>query len=158
MSHTITQSIYRTTTYRITTPTGLYEANYRRLLRLKSELADLQANECAYLSSSNLVMTVLEQHKYTTVISLQQSLKTHTLISQSLPLSAIDMDLRICHDACLVEVIGYQGMSPVQSALVYPNKHMLQVDEKKQLNLLLKDILEQAIKSERHSHSLYNTL
>ena len=158
MSHTITKSIYRTTTYSTTTPTGLYEANYRRLLRLTSELADLQVNECAYLSSSKLVLTVLEQHKYTTVISLQQSLKTHTLISKSLPLSSIDMDLRICHDACLVEVVGYQGMSPVQSAQVYPNKHMLQVDEKKQLNLLLKDILEQAIKSERHSHSLHNTL
>lgn len=140
MSHTITQSFYSTTT-----PTALYEANYRRFIRLTPELLDLQVNESFCLPLSKLSITVLEQHKYTTVIALKQSLQTDIM-----HLSAIDMDLRICHDACVVEVLGYQGKSPVQSALVYPNKHMLQVDEKKQLNLLLKDILENSIKTEYH--------
>lgn len=144
MSHTITKSIYRTTT-----PTGLYEANFRRLSRLIPELTDYQINDSICLPLSTLCISVLEQFKYTTVIALKQSLQTDTR-----HVSAIDMDLRVCHDACLVEVIGYQGKSPIQSALVYPNKHMLQVDEKKQLNLLLKDILENAIKNARYyAHS-----
>lgn len=141
MTHTISKSTYRTTT-----PTGLYEANYRRLIRLAHDLTPLQVNERIILSLSKLTITILEQYKYTSVISLKQSLETGIE-----HLSAIEMDLRICHDACLAEVIGYQGKNPVQSATVYPNKHMLQIDEKKQLNLLLKDILENAIKTERHS-------
>ncbi|MCU7801004.1 MAG: DUF1249 domain-containing protein, partial [gamma proteobacterium symbiont of Lucinoma myriamae] len=47
-----------------------------------------------------------------------------------------------------VEVIGYQGKSPIQSANIYPNKHMLQIDEKRQLNLFLKDVLESSLKTE----------
>ena len=143
MSHTITKYDYQTTT-----PTGLYEANYRRLSRLLPDLSNCEVKETLSLPKSKITVTILEQHKYTTVIALKQSLQTS--ISH---LSAIAMDLRICHDANVLEVIGYQGTSPVQSALVYPNKHMIQIDEKKQLNLLLKDILENSVKIERHSVS-----
>lgn len=139
MSHTIRKSVYQRTT-----PTGLYEANYRRLTRLIPALTTYSNNETLQLDVAKLSITVLEKFKYTTVIELKQALQT------GLPdYSAIEMELRICHDASVVEVIAYQGRSPIQSALVYPNKHMLQMDEKKQLNLLLKDILENAIKTER---------
>lgn len=139
MSHTIKRA------YQATTPTGLYEANYRRLSRLVPDLRIYEIQESLSLPTSKIVITILEQHKYTTVIALKQTLQTR--ISH---LSTIEMDLRICHDANVLEVIGYQGKSPIQSALVYPNKHMLQIDEKKQLNLLLKDILENSVKIERH--------
>lgn len=140
MSHTIAKHHYQTTT-----PTGLYEANYRRLSRLVPGLNTCEVDETVFLPQSKIAITILEQHKYTTVIALKQSLHTH--ISR---LSSIAMDLRICHDANVLEVIGYQGKSPIQSALVYPNKHMIQIDEKKQLNLLLKDILENSVKIEQH--------
>ncbi|MCW8932533.1 MAG: DUF1249 domain-containing protein [Gammaproteobacteria bacterium] len=159
MTHTINRSQHKTTT-----PTGLYEANYRRLIRLVPELRQLSVNERHSLFSSEITILVLEQYKYTTVVSIKQSLqlsiskdeinqnnRPSTDVKKFHPmthLNSIDMELRICHDACLVEVIGYQGKSPVQSALVYPNKHMLQIDEKRQLNLFLKDVLENSLKTE----------
>ena len=149
MTHTINKSNYRTTT-----PTGLYEANYRRLLRLVPKLSELSVNDDFSLVASNITMRILEQYKYTTVISLKQSLQTDLTSSieghlkTMTHLSSIDMELRVCHDACLVEVIGYQGKNPIHSAYVYPNKHMLQIDEKRQLNLFLKDVLEGSLKTE----------
>ncbi len=151
MTHTITKSEHR-----ITTPTGLYEANYRRLIRLVPELGNLPVDEYHYLSRSHISINILQQYKYTTVISLKQSLQaslipdmTQKLTPASL-LNSIDMELRVCHDACLLEVIGYQGKAPIHSVHVYPNKHMLQVDEKRQLNLFLKDVLENSLKNEYH--------
>ena len=141
MSHTIKPSLYMTTT-----PTGLYEANYRRLTRLIPDIKTYAKKESIELNASKIDIIIIEQFKYTTVIELKQALQ-----ASARHFSSIDMEIRICHDANLVEVIGYQGKSPIQSALVYPNKHMLQVDEKKQLNLLLKDILENAIKMERQN-------
>ncbi|MCU7818536.1 MAG: DUF1249 domain-containing protein [gamma proteobacterium symbiont of Lucinoma myriamae] len=145
MTHTINKTNHRTTT-----PTGLYEANYRRLLRLAPQISELHVKDDLLLSASRIALRILEQYKYTTVISLKQSLQTQlsTHLKTMTHLSVIDMELRICHDACLVEVIGYQGKSPIQSANIYPNKHMLQIDEKRQLNLFLKDVLESSLKTE----------
>lgn len=150
MTHTINKSNHQTTT-----PTGLYEANYRRLLKLAPEISELQVSKLQVkdellLSASRISLRILQQYKYTTVISLKQSLQTQlsSHLKTMTHLSAIDMELRICHDACLVEVIGYQGKSPIQSANVYPNKHMLQIDEKRQLNLFLKEVLENSLKTE----------
>ncbi len=140
MSHTIKRKQYQTTT-----PTGLYEANYRRLLRLLPDVMLREVGEVIELSAQNTTITILEQFKYTSLIQLKQTFDT-----QFNHLSSIEMELRICHDASLLEVVGYQGRNPVQSALYYPNKHMLQLDEKKQLNLLLKEILESSIRHKRY--------
>lgn len=122
---------------------ALYETNYRRLNHLFPGLKIYKLNKTFHLPISQVCVGIIEQYKYTSIIFLKQSLKT--TMAQ---LSTIKMKLRVCHDACLVEVIGYQGQSPIQSALTYPNKQMLQLDEKKQLNLLLKEILENTIKNE----------
>lgn len=140
MSHTIIRRQYQ-----ITTPVGLYEANFRRLTRLLPDIGRRNVGECIELAAENTTITIVEQFKYTSIISLQQALNTS--FNQ---LSDVEMELRICHDARLLEVVGYQGRNPVQSALYYPNKHMLQLDEKKQLNLLLKEILETSIRQQRH--------
>ena len=140
MSHTIIRRQYQTTT-----PVGLYEANFRRLTRILPDIAQRKVGESIELAAENTTITILEQFKYTSIISLQQVLNTSFN-----KLSDVEMELRICHDARLLEVAGYQGRNPVQSALYYPNKHMLQLDEKKQLNLLLKEILETSIRQQRH--------
>ena len=147
MSHTINPLLRKT--YTNTTPTGLYEANYRRLNRLVPNLQLIKLNKIINLPISKLSIRILEQYKYTSVIVLKQFLMTRFT-----SLSMINMELRVCHDACLLEVIAYQGESPIQSALTYPNKQMLQKDEKKQLNLLLKEILEGALKNEFSRHRL----
>ncbi len=148
MTHTIIQSQYKTTT-----PTGLYEANYRRLIRLVPGLKTIAVNDPFYLHSTQIIFKILKQYKYTSVISLEQVLQMHSVNNREKPPSvahpgSINMELRVCYDACLVEIIGYQGCSPIQSANIYPNKHMLQVDEKRQLNLFLKELLEHSLRSE----------
>jgi len=151
MSHTIKKS-----NHHITTPTALYEANYRRLVRLTSTVVydgSIQfnsiktglVNQCIELVYANMSFCILEQYKYTTIISLKQNLVNEK--KGFINLTGIDMQLRICHDACVVEVIAYQGKSPIQSASVYPNKHMLQIDEKRQLNIFLKELLEYTLKA-----------
>lgn len=142
MSHTIPN-------FGIYTPTALYEANYRRLLRLWPELRELQHQQLISLTGSRLMIEIKEQFKYTTTIILKQPLQSMTKHFNS-----IEMELRACHDACLVEVIGYQGETPINSATHYPNQKMFQKDEKKQLNLLLKEILVNAIKIEKYSTNM----
>ena len=154
MTHTIIKSKHR-----ITTPTGLYEANYRRFIRLVPELHNLAVNDEYELSLPKIIVNVIAQYKYTTVLTLKQHLQTNLKLSTAQKLTsinhliAIDMELRVCYDACLVEVIGYQGKTPIQSIDVYPNAQMLQVDEKRQLNLFLRDVLENALKTEYCHHS-----
>jgi uncharacterized protein YqiB (DUF1249 family) len=148
MTHTINQSKHI-----ITTPTGLYEANYRRLMRLVPELGNLQVNDSHCLNTTNMTLQILQQYKYTTVISLKQSLRALCLSDTELALKSIksiNMELRVCHDARLLEVISYQGQSPIYSSEAFPNNQMLQRDEKRQLNLFLKELLEKSLKTEYH--------
>lgn len=137
MSHTIPE-------FGIYTPTVLYEVNYRRLLRLWPDLTGYQPKQLVALGFSRLCIEIREQFKYTTTLEIKQQLPGK--LQHVRPLR---MELRACHDACLLEVTGYQGESPIQSARHYPNRKMYQKDEKKQLNVLLKEILENAIKTER---------
>ena len=135
MSHTLSISKNNTTT-----PLALYEGNYRRILRLFPELHDLNKGTFVEVYEAVLSITIIDQHKYTTLITLEYRLGTDHRFSD------IVMELRVCHDAALLEVIAYQGQNPIHSIHAYPNKHMLQADEKKQINLFLRDILEHALK------------
>ena len=146
MTHTIKKS-----THRITTPTELYEANYRRFIRLSTQLSRLPVGKQQILAASGVCLEVLEQFKYTSIISLKQSLFRAFAEYElpSLPLSCITMELRVCHDACVIEVISYEGTYAIQSARVYPNQHMWQIDEKRQLNFFLKELLEEALNAEK---------
>lgn len=51
------------------------------------------------------------------------------------------MEVRLYHDARLAEVLAYQGSRRFRPRYEYPNPALLQVDEKQQLNLLLRDWL-----------------
>ena len=149
MSYILSENRIRKS-YTATTPGGLYEANYRRLNRLFLNLKSFKLNKTINLPIPKLSVRIAEQYKYTSVVILNQLLTEHPINSfvvDCRDLSVINMELRVCHDACLLEVIAYQGKSSIYTTMTYPNKHMLQIDEKKQLNLLLKDILESALKS-----------
>ncbi len=145
MTHTINR-----TNHPITTPTGLYEANYRRLMRLCPDVWDLASGDVFNLSATQIQLTILEQYKYTSIVNLQQVFNSSEKNGwqQWQHLSSINMELRVCHDACLVEIIAYQNKRPILSAQAYPNKQMLQIDEKRQLNIFLKEVLESALKAE----------
>lgn len=150
MTHTIKKTLYQSAIL-TTTPTKIYEANFQSLLRLMPK-TDWHVNDIFVLAQANISITILQQYKYTTILSLKKLLLADIdCHSKSMTnLSAIDMELRVCHDACLVEVIAYQGKSTIRSLYPYPNKLMLQIDEKRQLNLFLKDVLENALKIKKH--------
>lgn len=147
MSHTIPN-------YGATTPTALYEANYRRFIKLFDVIGDLLPEQSIELLASQIDLCILEQHKYTTVVLFTKHLASRQRPGQHGQYNKIEMELRICHDACVIEVIAYQGHKPIVSAVTYPNQQMLQIDEKKQLNLLLKEILENAVRLERQASRL----
>jgi uncharacterized protein YqiB (DUF1249 family) len=142
MSHTISD-------YGTATPTALYEANYRRFIKLFNDVRDLLPGKNIELLVSQIDLCILEQHKYTTVVSFTKYLVTQEWSGQLGRYSKVAMELRVCHDASVIEVIAYQGHKPIVSAITYPNQEMLHLDEKKQLNRLLKEILENAIRLER---------
>jgi len=149
MSHTIPES---SKISNVITPLALYEGNYRRVLKLFPELLDAneQGNSGGLLYAVNddsIQLKIIEQHKYTSIIKLTKFLLPSGLryaASKNREKSA-QMDLRICFDANLVEVISFQGSQPLKTYRSYPNKEMLLPDEKKQLNLHLKNILELSI-------------
>jgi len=151
MSHTISGSMLGI--YRKTTPPVLYEANYRHLNRLIPDLKKFKLNKIVKLPITRVDIEIIEQHKYTSIIAIKQALKTSMI-----QLATINLKVRVCHDAGVAEVIGYQGKSPVQSAQSYPNKQMLQIDEKKQLNLLLKEVLENMIKNKFSKNKISSIL
>ena len=131
------------------TPTALYEANYRRFIKLFAEVENLSPDKSIVLLSSQIELRIIEQHKYTTVVLFTKRLAAQQWLGRHGHYNMVEMELRVCHDARVIEVIAYQGHKPIASATCYPNQQMLQVDEKKQLNLLLKEILENAIRLER---------
>lgn len=55
------------------------------------------------------------------------------------------MEVRLYHDAHLAEVLAYQSSRRFLAKYQYPNPKMLQVDEKQQLNLLLRDWLNWSV-------------
>lgn len=147
MSHTIPD-------YGAATPTALYEANYRRFVKLFAGIAHLSVDEIIKLLASQIDLRILEQHNYTTVVLFNKRLASRQGHAQHDQYSKIEMELRVCHDACVIEVIAYQGHKPIVSAVTYPNQQMLHLDEKKQLNRLLKEILENAIRLDRQASRL----
>jgi len=126
---------------KLVTPIALYEGNYRRIIKLFPELIDAnkQGNSGGMLwplSDKTIRLKITEQYKYTCIVNLYKVLSEHSQIN------TVHMSLRICFDARLVEVISFQGSQSLKLYPVYPNKDMLLPDEKKQINLHLKQLLE----------------
>lgn len=109
----------------------IYEYNFQCLIRL---LPELQSPPRMLLSrrgmAGELVVEVLEHHKYTTIIKLTQTLP--------LPLAAKPvMTVRIYHDARVAEVLSYQHHHRFQPRYDYPNPGMCQRREKQRVNEFL---------------------
>ena len=114
----------------------LQEYSYRRLvslvpgLKLLSGTLMLRDDEHA-----RFTLELLEQCKYTTLLSLRHYFDRSMLIPD------MEMNVRICHDAAVAEVVSYQGKGRMQPIYEYPNPGMYQRDEKFQHNRLLADWL-----------------
>jgi uncharacterized protein YqiB (DUF1249 family) len=86
-------------------------------------------------ASDSYQVELLELCKYTTTIRIE-------LISQSVTLWLKPrFEVRLYHDARLAEVLSCQHVRQFKAVYNYPNVDMLLPDEKRQINLLLRDWL-----------------
>ncbi|MCK5881552.1 MAG: DUF1249 domain-containing protein [Sinobacterium sp.] len=133
------------------------ELNYLRLMRLspvdltnkEEESSFLQfALENAQTQYAQLSMNITRQAPYTTMLSLCCTfMGSPMFLSQALQgISVLEFDVRLYHDAHVLEIMGFQGDYCIQPSYVYPNKRMHQTDEKLQQQILLRLCLQCALK------------
>lgn len=127
---------------------NIYEHNFRRLASLSPVLADgegLVTGE--WWRAHDIVIEIVERHRYTTIIALMQRLPLSPAW-----LSSPSMQVCIYHDACLAEVLTYQDQGRFQPRYDYPNPRMRQIREKRRVNEFLAEWLEHCLG--RGSHTL----
>lgn len=115
------------------------ELNYLRLVKL---LAGGARKRVLRLSESHqFVLAVEEAGRYTTTLSLKQTLgeAMHGLV-------IAELSVRLYHDARLAEVVSCTGLRRLRGVYDYPNRWMAQPDEKAQLNLFLGECLRECLR------------
>lgn len=132
------------------TPSKLYETNYYKVLMLFPQLANREqlGNITLKCRDKSLQLKIEEQHKYTSVVKLYKLLPVNENIKM------LDMILRLYHDAQVIEVIAFQGNKRLKKYENYPNIDMYLIDEKKQLNFHLEDILNMGLQVNVDTHDL----
>ncbi|MDH5300350.1 MAG: DUF1249 domain-containing protein [Gammaproteobacteria bacterium] len=121
----------------LTNSTPLYEENYQRLKACFPTLSRLSYAEAVSENNTLVLRYQLEESfKYTSIISLSL-VPTRKILG----MPACDLQLRMYHDAHLVEVIACQGEYRFLPQYDYPNSKMYQRNEKYQINQLLRDLL-----------------
>lgn len=112
----------------------VYETNYAKLNALlpsQPSVGDVRSYQVANLAYQ---LEVSEITKYTTVIDVSQC--------DEQPIFPLPkMTVRLYHDARVAEVCASEQISRVKARYDYPNKKMMQKDEKFQLNQFLSDWL-----------------
>ncbi|MFT5117602.1 MAG: hypothetical protein ACI9NY_001133 [Kiritimatiellia bacterium] len=152
------------------------EVNYQRLLRLLHNVQSLELQHSRqYIVGNNsaaesvIVMRVLEQTKYTSLVHIVQYCRlqkldaclkkglggsgSETKASLSAPSPQrrqgeyviYQGDVRLYHDASLAEVVKCQGYQQFAPRYEYPNINMHQIDEKAQMNRFLGELLAHCV-------------
>lgn len=129
-------------------PMWVYERNFALLTRLVPKLAGGEEGDRALLcgEGERLQLSLLEHHKYTSLIGLQYSLS-----KDGAYLPDLHMTVRIYYDAQLVEVISYQDLQRILAEYPVQNDRSLYRDEKRQANLLLHELLWSLLVAEGRS-------
>ncbi len=131
MSHTITHSSPRS-------PMWLYEENYRLLQCLIPEME--AGGDRYFLSGSDglqaVEILILERCRYTTFIEM-----TKPFLAGDEWLPDLAMQLRLYHDARVLEVVCYQGCMRIPARYEIEQAAPFHKDEKRQVNLLLHELL-----------------
>jgi hypothetical protein len=116
----------------------VFEENYRLLLQLLPEME--AGGDRYYLAADDgtqpLEILVLERARYTTFIELSKPFYV-----QGVWMPDLSMQLRIYHDAGVVEVVAYQGCQRIPARYEVESHAPFHRDEKRQVNLLLHELL-----------------
>lgn len=129
--------------HRSVTPLSVYENNYHKIMRLFPVIREQDDfakafNKRKYCLSSGLCLQIIEHFRYTSLIHLSQDLVENSKMLH------IQLELRLSHDVRVAEVSSFQGRAIRQKRFTYPNAVMQRIDEKKQMNLHVKMLLDQA--------------
>lgn len=116
--------------------TPLYEINYGKLLRLFRTVPGVY-HRVNHPTGLRFEIALQEDHRYTSVVEIIVELNTHRT-----PALNLTMTVRMYHDAKVAEVVNCSGQGTFEPEYGYPNKHMLQRDEKRQVNQLLGEWLD----------------
>ncbi len=117
------------------------------------------ATSLNYRRVESLKITLIERHKYTSIISLEQVLISNImhntdLNSQNYSCNSnrngtevvceapLILTVKLYHDAKLLELIDPKNRQTLKAKQVYPNKKMYQKDEKWQQNMFLAEWLD----------------
>lgn len=115
----------------------VFEENYRLVQRL---LPQLEQGGDRYLLSGEdgeeLQLLILERCRYTTIVSLS---KPFHIDGEWLP--ELSMQLRLYHNARVVEVVAYQGCRRIPARYQVDRHGRYHRDDKRQINHLLHDLL-----------------
>ncbi|MBY6017985.1 DUF1249 domain-containing protein [Halomonas denitrificans] len=120
---------------------GICGRNYQSLQRLLARAQRHQGDGPYYWRHQHqqveLRICVLERTPYTELLELER-------ISDPIPhVTVPKMSIRLYHDARLAEVLTSQQISRLLPVYEYPNDHMLQPNEKFQVNMFLAELLAQ---------------
>ena len=115
----------------------VFEQNFRLLQRLLPELE--QGGDRFVLNAAKgeaLELLILERCRYTTMVELSQPF---AIDGEWLP--DLSMQLRVYHDARVVEVAAYQGCHRIPARYQVESQGRHHKDDKRQINFLLHDLL-----------------
>lgn len=114
--------------------------NYAQLSRVLP--AELAVDEQVVVAIGPLayVLTVLEQNAYSTLVNVSEQRHNDADALPTVKLGT-DIDIMMYHDARLAEVVRSQAKRGFLARYKQPNRHMHQVDEKRQINVFLAEWL-----------------
>ena len=118
----------------------LCSTNYGLLVRLLA--GNEQAGEYRQFFISEQLcyqLTINEVTRYTSLITIKQSSLLHSEYGELVQPS---MQIRLYHDARMAEVLSSQQVRYIKPRYDYPNDNMHLPDEKRQINLFLKEWLQ----------------
>lgn len=124
---------------------NLCETNYMLVLRLLAD-KELAGETREFFINEHLsyILKVNEVTRYTSLITIAQQ-ANHQCEKLAKIMRPV-MQLRLYHDARMVEVISSQNIARVKPRYDYPNQAMHQPDEKQQILIFLKEWLQLCLK------------
>jgi uncharacterized protein len=115
---------------------ALCERNYAQLNRYVSD--DVRCGQSTVIQITpqhQYRLSVTEVARFTTTLQIE-------LVDERTQYFRPHFVVRLYHDAQVAEVLACQQISQVKARYDYPNQDMLLPDEKRQINLLLRDWLK----------------